>query len=215
MALCLPGRVGRFLEPSPSRLGVLGVNNSSTHWRNYVPCCAGIGFWSVEMMRPLGMIGLALLVLQGCAESPWTKVQEMVAEPRPADPPNKAATPAAAAESPPTPPRKPQETAALPEGPTAPSEVRTSPDVDSLLGLDFVAVRELLGGASLEEIQAPATVWTYSGRGCVLSIFFYPHVDGGEFRALTYDVRSAEKAPRMSQDCFDELLQEREKTEVN
>ena len=66
-----------------------------------------------------------------------------------------------------------------------------------------------------EEIQAPATVWAYNGRGCVLNIFFYPHVDGGEYRALTYDVKSAEQAPESSQRCFDELLQDLKKAEVN
>ncbi len=164
------------------------------------------------MSRPLGMIGLALLVLQGCVEVPWTKVQDTASQQ--AEEPAETAPSAQAAEGPPTPPRKPRETAALPGVSTEPDEPQVKPDVDSLLGLDFSAVRELLGDASLEEIQAPATVWTYSGRGCVLSIFFYPHVDGGEYRSLTYDVRSVDKAPTMSQECFDELLQDREKTEV-
>lgn len=169
------------------------------------------------MSRPLGMIGLVLLVLQGCAEVPWNTVRDTTSESasRQAEEPAETAPSAGAIENPPMPPRKPLETAALPSAPGEPVEPQEILDVDSLLGLDFTGVRELLGTASFEEIQAPATVWTYSGRGCVLSIFFYPHVDGGEFRALTYDVRSADKAPTMSQECFDELLQDREKTEVN
>ena len=165
------------------------------------------------MSRPLGIIGLALLVLQGCAEVPWAKLEDTAPDSasRQAEEPAETEPTAQAAVDPPTPPRKPVETAALPG---APGEPRDMPDVDSLLGLDFSAVRDLLGEASLEEIQAPATVWTYSGRGCVLSIFFYPHVDGGDFKALTYDVRSADEAPRMSQKCFNELLQDREKAEV-
>ena len=167
------------------------------------------------MSRPLGIIGLALLVLQGCAEIPWAKSEDTELESQKAEETAETVPSGQIAESPPTPPRKPVETAALPSVPTEPEEPQATLDVDSLLGLDFSGVSELLGAASLEEIQAPATVWTYSGRGCVLSIFFYPHVDGGDFRALTYDVRSADKAPRVSQKCFEELLQEREKTEVN
>ena len=169
------------------------------------------------MSRPLGTIGLALLVLQGCAEVPWIAVQDTTSEPasRQAEEPAETAPSTRAIETPPTPPRKPVETAALPSAPTESVEPQETLDVDSVLGLDFTDVRELLGAASLEEIQAPATVWTYSGRGCVLSIFFYPHVDGGEFRSLTYDVRSVDKAPTMSQECFEELLRDREKTEVN
>ena len=163
------------------------------------------------MIRSLIILGLASMILQGCAEVSWP-------------PPGEATTPAdaastkssgAAAESPPTPPRKPSQTAALPETSQEPSDGQPKPEVGSLLGLDFVAVRELLGVPALEEIQAPATVWVYNGRGCVLNIFFYPHVDGGEYRALTYDVKSAEQAPETSQRCFDELLQDQKKAEGN
>ncbi len=156
------------------------------------------------MIRPLVILGLALLILQGCAELPWPLQDGATA---PAE--------AVAAGNPPTPPRKPPETAALPVEPQGPSGGQTKPELQSLLGLDFEGVEELLGVPALEEIQAPATVWAYNGRGCVLNIFFYPHVDGGEYRALTYDVKSAEKAPETSQNCFDELLQDQKKTEVN
>lgn len=166
------------------------------------------------MIRPLGIFGLALLILQGCAEIPWPLAKDQKSA-TPAGKSRSDATQTAAVSPPPVPPRKPLEAAAVPDAPTEPDAARTTPDVESLLGLDFVAVRELLGQAALEEIQAPATVWAYNGRGCVLNIFFYPHVDGGEYRALTYDVKSAEKTPDTSQRCFDELLQDREKAEVN
>ena len=50
----------------------------------------------------------------------------------------------------------------------------TPQTVRSLVGLDFTGVRDLLGEPALEEIVAPATVWAYSGRGCVLNIFLLP-----------------------------------------
>ncbi|MDH3473114.1 MAG: hypothetical protein OEM59_05445 [Rhodospirillales bacterium] len=162
------------------------------------------------MIRPPAILGLALLVLQGCAELPWVPGGQEATG---------SATPSAGGvvveSPPPPPPRKPPETAALTEETSEPDEARATPEVESLLGLDFVGVKELLGNPALEEIQAPATVWAYTGRGCVLNIFFYPHVDGGEYRALTYDVKSAEEAPETSQRCFDELWQDRKKTEVN
>lgn len=166
------------------------------------------------MIRPLGMIGLAVLLLQGCAEVPWTfgDGQEPAVS-KPAEPPAEAVT---VVENPPPPPRKPTETAVLPEGEAAGTVPEPDvPDVETLLGLDFVAVRDLLGDPALEEIQAPATVWAYNGRGCVLSVFFYPHVDGGEYRALTYDVKGGEEVPELPQRCFSELLRDRMKAEVN
>ena len=82
-------------------------------------------------------------------------------------------------------------------------------------GLDFTGVRDLLGEPALEEIVAPATVWAYSGRGCVLNIFFYPHVDGGEFRALTYRAAGSDQTEESAQQCFDELMSDQGKTETN
>ncbi len=163
------------------------------------------------MIRPLMTLGLASLILQGCAELPWPTLGKAM---KPADAASSKSS-GAAAENPPPPPRKPSETAALPKETQGPGDGQPKPEVGSLLGLDFVAVRELLGTPALEEIQAPATVWAYNGRGCVLNIFFYPHVDGGEYRALTYDVKSADAAPESSQRCFDELLQDLKKAEVN
>lgn len=166
------------------------------------------------MIRPLGIFGLAMLILQGCAEISWPLAKDQTTA-TPDGTTGPAATKAVAESPPPVPPRKPLETAAVPAAPTDSGEARTTPDVESLLGLDFAAVRELLGQPALEEIQAPATVWAYNGSGCVLHIFFYPHVDGGQYRALTYDVKSAEETPDKSQRCFDELMQDREKAEVN
>lgn len=161
------------------------------------------------MVRPLGVLGLVVLLLQGCAElglDSWFG--------------------APAEQTPPVPARKPG--AAMPQsgeqGASAGTEAAAqpgngekvgAPTVEQLVGLDFAAVRTLLGAPALEEIQPPATVWAYNGRGCVLNIFFYPHVDGGDFRALTYDVKGAEQTADLPQRCFAELLQDESRAGTN
>lgn len=163
------------------------------------------------MIRPLGVIGLAALVLQGCAEMPLPWVNAA-----PAGAGQGQQTAAGVKGSPPVPARKPSEEVALKTDPSTGGEAEGGgTDVETLLGLDFKSVRVLLGNPSLEEIKALATVWAYNGRGCVLSVFFFPHVDGGEYRALTYDVKGAEEAAGLSQRCFSELLRDRRKAEVN
>ena len=159
------------------------------------------------MVRPLVVLGLGMLVLQGCAElGDWAA--------------------SLAAPAPPVPARKPVVAEPAAKGPAAAEEQQAAatsategekkpPAVGDLVGLDFAAVRLLLGAPALEEIQPPATVWAYNGSGCVLSVFFYPHVDGGNFRALTYDVKGAKQTPELPQRCFAELLQDVSKTGPN
>ena len=151
------------------------------------------------MVRPLGALGLAVLVLQGCAEFGLGDGKAGPAEP---DPPVPSRKPGIA---------KPQGgglSGRQAPGTTAAGDEQPAPTVGQLVGLDFAGVRTLLGAPALEEIQPPATVWAYNGRGCVLSIFFYPHVDGGDYRALTYDVKGAEQTADLPQRCFSELLQD-------
>ncbi len=155
------------------------------------------------MIRPLGILGLVILVLQGCAELAWLKL------------------PFGETEAAPVPGRKPSQVGAKAESQqqalaaTGTETLPTAPPIGELVGLDFGAVRAMLGDPALEEIQPPATVWAYNGRGCVLSIFFYPDVDGGSYRALTYQVKGAEQTEELPQRCFSELLQDGKKTETN
>lgn len=170
-----------------------------------------------RLVRAILFVGLAALALQGCAEMPWK--QWLAIEDEPAPPQEEKAEvylpDPAPTEAPVTPvakPEVPQETlAALPPE----EDLPPAPPVADLVGLDFAAVRDLLGDPALEEIKAPATVWAYNGSGCVLNVFFYPHVDGGSFKALTYEVRGPEEGEGVSQRCFAELLKDRSKTEAN
>jgi hypothetical protein len=159
------------------------------------------------MVRPLGVLGLGILVLQGCAElGNRAATSGAPALPVPAHKPE-VAEPVAKGQA----AGKEQQAAATP----ATEGERKQPAVGDLVGLDFAAVRLLLGAPALEEIQPPATVWAYNGSGCVLSVFFYPHVDGGNFRALTYDVKGAEQTADLPQRCFAELLHDESKAGTN
>lgn len=155
------------------------------------------------MSRPFGALVLAVMLLAGCAETGWL-----------AGAPNES--------EPPLPQRKPSDVGSDSAGGdqqalVAPGSVESEPttEIGELVGLDFAAVRTMLGNPALEEIQPPATVWAYNGRGCVLNIFFYPDVDGGSYRALTYQVKGAEQTEELPQRCFVELLQDGEKTGTN
>ena len=77
------------------------------------------------------------------------------------------------------------------------------------------AVQALLGDPALKEVQAPANVWAYNGSGCVLSIFFYPHVGGGGYQALTYEVRGPGLTDEVKTRCFSDLLEEKKKARAN
>ena len=89
------------------------------------------------------------------------------------------------------------------------------PKIDWLVGQDFESVQALLGDPALKEVQAPANVWAYNGSGCVLSIFFYPHVGGSGYQALTYEVKGAEQTAEVETRCFTELLEEKKKAKAN
>lgn len=166
------------------------------------------------MIRLLWVWGLAGALLAGCTlqpdkgvdlpQSEWT--QDRVAGLL--NPPPEPIEVAEPEEPPPVPRRRPDQVAALPE--TEP--VTEGPDIEGLVGLDFDATEALLGEPALDEVQSPARVWAYTGRGCVLSIFFYPNVDGQSYRALTYEVKGAEDTPERVRQCFAELVQEKKGT---
>ena len=94
-------------------------------------------------------------------------------------------------------------------------ETPDKPKIDWLVGQDFKAVQALLGDPALKEVQAPANVWAYNGSGCVLNIFFYPHVGGSGYQALTYEVKGAEDTADVESRCFHELLEEKNKAKAN
>ena len=87
-------------------------------------------------------------------------------------------------------------------------------DIERLVGMDFVGTEWLLGEPALEEVKPPAKIWSYNGSGCVLSIFFFPHVADGDFRALTYEVKGSEGVVDLPRRCFAELLLDNHEVQV-
>ena len=181
------------------------------------------------MIRPLVYLAVCAVLLAGCEmpakegvelpDSEWTpdKVARLVHPPR-----SKLATSSEEPDEVPLPRRRPEQVAvatpppqsdaeALPEEEAPLEEQPTDLQIDQLVGLDFDATQALLGEPVLDEVQAPARVWAYSGSGCVLNIFFYPNVDGSTYRALTYEVKGGDDSVEFRERCFAELLSERAK----
>ena len=160
------------------------------------------------MSRPFRALGLALVILAGCqtseqrgaqlSSSEWT-ADRVVRLLNP--PPPKIEVEVVEEEPPPLPRRRPLQLAKL-----APAAQALA--IDGLVGLDFDATKKLLGAPALDEVQPPARVWAYNGRGCVLSIFFYPNLEGSSYRALTYEVKGSEDTDELTQRCFTELVQD-------
>lgn len=72
---------------------------------------------------------------------------------------------------------------------------KTKPEIvdpKSLVGLDKLAIEEMLGAPQHITLAQPATVWAWEQDGCRMRLFFYPDLAAKKFRALTYEI-SAEQ----------------------
>lgn len=163
------------------------------------------------MIRPLCVLLLLLVGLTGCSAVATKDAEDSASAwagkpfARLAEPPPTEEILAGVEEPPPLPRRRPKNVATQTAAMVAEEE---EPDIDGLVGLGFDATKALLGTPALDEVQAPARVWAYNGRGCVLSIFFYPHVDGSTFRALTYEVKGVEDSSDVTDRCYADILEE-------
>ena len=162
------------------------------------------------MIRPLRVLMLIGLLAAGCTQPAKYKTYVPSSPPVSYEPSVSLTDGEDQAERkiPPIPKRRPQYAAVV-------EEAEDQPKIDWLLGRDFEAVQALLGDPALKEVQAPANVWAYNGSGCVLNIFFYPHVGGSGYQALTYEVRPGQPDVEAETRCFSELLQDKEKAESN
>jgi hypothetical protein len=79
--------------------------------------------------------------------------------------------------------------------------------IEILIGLDFDAMKSLLGAPDKSEIRSAARVWSYKGYDCVLSIFFFAPIGGGKSRALAYEVKASQDIEKNPQHCFFEVLE--------
>lgn len=148
------------------------------------------------MIRPWAVVGPVFLVVSGCAQldPPAPDPEEVQASiesdstvPIDLTEPEAIEEAIVVQDPPPPPPRRKPETSPEPE-------TVEEADPDMLIGLDFTVTRALLGEPAEQTEQSPAKIWTYSGQECMLNVFFYPSVEGGAFRLLTYEAESGEKS---------------------
>lgn len=68
---------------------------------------------------------------------------------------------------------------------------KTKPEIvdpKSLVGLDKMAIEEMLGAPQHITLAQPATVWAWEQDGCRMRLFFYPDLAAQKFRALTFEI---------------------------
>lgn len=81
------------------------------------------------------------------------------------------------------------------------------PNPDTLVGLDQIQTRRLLGAPAATEEAPPAKVWRYAKGDCTLKVFFFMDMTSSQdFRALSYDMKSSENVPDVDSRCFAQLL---------
>jgi hypothetical protein len=109
------------------------------------------------------------------------------------------------------------ETAALPgdaaEGTELPPEtyVTAAPaDPDAVMGLDRTEVEALLGEPGLVRREAPAEVWQYQSRGCVLDVFLYEA--SADFQVVYLEARDGEAVSATTANCLGAVMDERRRT---
>ena len=140
------------------------------------------------MYRVFGVTTLFALALSGCSVFDRQDDNGFAEEPVPVA--EAEAEPQLAA-LPPIPARRPNDMSTfIPPEAAHLAEKR----IEDLVGLSLKETESLLGGPSIEEVQAPAKIWSYNAADCVLSIFFYPRVGGEDYRALAYQVTGPDAA---------------------
>jgi hypothetical protein len=85
-------------------------------------------------------------------------------------------------------------------------EPATAPRTSQLVGLDEPAAAQLLGAATEQSAQPPATVWRYRNATCELDLFFYLDLRSGKMRALHYKFKGDAANPDGQQDCLRSLV---------
>jgi hypothetical protein len=77
-----------------------------------------------------------------------------------------------------------------------------------VMGLDELAIQQLLGAPRLIRREAPAEVWQYRTAACVLDLFLYDEAAG---RRVTYaEARTAGAEPVPPEPCLNQILATRQ-----
>ncbi|ALJ37230.1 hypothetical protein FE88_19705 [Azospirillum brasilense] len=99
------------------------------------------------------------------------------------------------------------EVAGLPPVPFGGASPPATLSPETLVGLDQVQTRRLLGTPAATEEAPPAKVWHYAKGDCSLKVFFFMDMTSSQdFRALSYDMKSSENVPDVDKRCFAQLL---------
>ncbi|MEE8332239.1 MAG: hypothetical protein V3R85_00205 [Alphaproteobacteria bacterium] len=105
-------------------------------------------------------------------------------------------------------PDRPAPTAALP-----PVEIPAPPSLppEKLIGLDHVAIKELLGQPRFRRADAPAELWRYRAGRCILDLFLYPPKDtpGGALAVTHIEARLRNGTPTPTPRCLNAVLKAR------
>jgi hypothetical protein len=77
-------------------------------------------------------------------------------------------------------------------------------DPKSLVGLDQIAVENMMGKPAAIQEEPPATIWQYTdysgGDGCALKVYFYLDIGTHKLRALSYDINAPAESEHAADD---------------
>jgi hypothetical protein len=96
-----------------------------------------------------------------------------------------------------------------PPAPAAPQGA-TRPDPAGMIGADSVALQRLFGPPRLVRRDAPAELWQYQTRDCVVDLFLYQEKDG--LRLAYLEARTGAALVTAPRPCVDAVLASREKS---
>lgn len=164
------------------------------------------------------LMSVGIGVLASCGENPPAMRPRVLAvsprsEPAPLPTPPRRAFPVPAHKPVPPPPDNATPADATAVAMAAPEEPALSapeplagPKAGELVGLDEGAATRLLGTATEQSTQPPATVWRYRNQSCELDLFFYLDLRSGKMRALHYAFKGDTADPDGQQQCLRSLV---------
>lgn len=162
--------------------------------------------------RLAGWLGLcAALTLAGCGGTTH-RVPVATVDVVPAPAVTRAAPPALAANSAPHAPR-PAALTALPddvEEPPPSYEKAEPTDPAKVMGLARGEIEKLLGRPGLVRQEAPAEVWQYQSRGCVLDLFMYEA--SADYEVVYIEARDVKALTAATAVCLGAVIDDRRRT---
>lgn len=83
---------------------------------------------------------------------------------------------------------------------------------ERIMGLTRTGLLDLLGKPDFLRRDAPAEIWQYRGKECILDVFLYH--SGEHYRVLHFEVRDRTAEPVATGRCFTALLEARKRDEA-